>query len=41
MSFKHSIQIFSKNKSYIYNNILKNIYDKQGNILYSNINKKK
>tara|TARA_B100000902_G_scaffold87487_1_gene91554 strand:+ start:2270 stop:2809 length:540 start_codon:yes stop_codon:yes gene_type:complete len=41
MSLKHSVQIFSKNKSYLYNNILKNIYDKQGNILYSNINKSK
>jgi len=41
MSVKHSIQIFSKNKSYLYNNILKNIYDNHGNILYSNINKSK
>ena len=41
MSLKYSIQIFSKNKLYLYNNILKNIYDKHGNILYSNINKSK
>ena len=41
MSLKHSIQLFSPNKDYLYNRLLKNIYEHQGNILYSNINKSK